>query len=113
MDSSAHDLRHKMEHADLHHGKPSGIPNHPPKIKKAHGKPVEISQVVAQCLVQDSSAKKGVGAKDSEVYDYFLNDEAKSKQKTEAVTQAEWSELAEARADFLKYLRLERVFSAN
>ena len=38
--------------------------------------------------------------RDQEVYDYFLSDMAKSKQKADAVSESEWKELAESRREF-------------
>lgn len=54
--------------------------------------------------------RQGHSNKDQEVYDYFLNGSAKSKQKVESVAGIEWTELADARREFEKFKKYESVF---
>ena len=49
-------------------------------------------------------------ARDNEVYDYFMHDYVKSKQKTDSYTEGEWKAMEEARNNFLKIAKFDRIF---
>lgn len=49
-------------------------------------------------------------SRENEVYDYFLNDIAKSKQRSEPFTPQEWQSMIEARQEFMKVAYMPKIF---
>ena len=63
--------------------------------------PIDSSQTV-------SSHRKN--SKGNEVYDYFLHDYAKSKQKIEPHTEADWHEMVESRNAFMRVSQIDKTY---